>query len=165
MFLHWIGFKRDLILLKDRLRRVANSVFFGSRSLIYSIYRDCQRNRTCAFRVRLRGSPTIYFALSQVAVSYVHLWCNVRAGSSDLKVRRRPSGECRQVNWLLYDLLVLCQHDEQKDWTLIKRTAGLTIYGTYIWRAQMSWILDREDMGASEAREWASRKPAKTAET
>ena len=121
MFLHWIGFKRDLILLKDRLRRVANSVFFGSRSLIYSIYRDCQRNRTCAFRVRFPGSPTIYFALSQVAVSYVHLWCNVRAGSSDLKVRRRPSGECRQVNWLLYDLLVLCQHDEQKDWTLIKK--------------------------------------------
>ena len=29
----------------------------------------------------------------------------------------------------------------------------------------MSWILDREDMGASEAKEWASRKPAKTAET
>ena len=29
----------------------------------------------------------------------------------------------------------------------------------------MSWLLDREDRGASEAREWASRKPAKTAET
>ena len=28
----------------------------------------------------------------------------------------------------------------------------------------MSWILDREDRGASEAMEWASRKPAKTAE-
>ena len=34
----------------------------------------------------------------------------------------------------------------------------------YMWRAQKACILDREDRGASEAMEWASRKSAKTAE-